>query len=486
MDAGTARGGEIRSHDARAPAGSLHALQLRRDRQDSEGRSQQNQYPELLRYKINSLLYIVESEDVLREAIASVGPETLLSGSGRTQGATIGLSPVDQIVTTLEQWLSFPTAMNAEGNSGSAAAGGRQAKSDSLSDQAFLSAKKRLLVNAEKDSQVLKLSFRHENPEIAERFLKVVVEAFLQRQVKLSGSADAPSFFRSQAERYRDEYGRASAKLRAFAETHATYSIEQEMVLALSRRDEAVAALATTRGSIADKVGQVATLQNTLTQLRQRISLPSEIVGPKTNMPADSDPLTSNHVPANESPLLLVRVFQETAQSLVNLNASIVGLRALEAEQSKALSAVDARLAALSSDKAEFERVKSEVDQASSILDAHLKRMADAQLTADWDASEKLSNVKVLQSATLPLRPVFPQKAFFMALSTLVGLAGGVASSVGLSMLAPRRRRVQPRSVVPQLRAEPPNDEAIRLAEGSLARVAAARRRRMSTGCHSD
>jgi hypothetical protein len=112
--------------------------------------------------------------------------------------------------------------------------------------------------------------------------------------------------------------------------------------------------------------------------------------------------------------------------------------------------------------------------------------MADAQLTADWDASEKLSNVKVLQSTTLPLRPVFPQKAFFMALSTLVGLAGGVASSVGLSMLAPRRRRVQPRSVVPQLRAEPPNDEAIRLAEGSLARVAAARRRRMSTGCHSD
>ena len=35
MDSGAARGGEIRSHDARATAGSLHALQLRLDRQEA-------------------------------------------------------------------------------------------------------------------------------------------------------------------------------------------------------------------------------------------------------------------------------------------------------------------------------------------------------------------------------------------------------------------------------------------------------------------
>ena len=125
----------------------------------------------------------------------------------------------------------------------------------------------------------------------------------------------------------------------------------------------------------------------------------------------------ANKVPANELPLLLVHVFQETAQSLVNLNSEIVGLDRSEKRRPTRLSDVEPnKLSELSSIAAEFRRLKDQLEQVSKVLEAHVSRAADAQMNADWDASEKLSNVKVAQSATAPTEPVFPPKPLFIAL----------------------------------------------------------------------
>jgi len=228
-----------------------------------------------------------------------------------------------------------------------------------------------------------------------------------------------------------------------FAKQHSTYSVRQEIELALKRRDEAKAALASTRGSIAENNAQIATLQNTMSQLRRRISLPGEITGPKASAPAGGDAFNDSKVPANESPLLLVRVFQESAQSLVNLNSRTAGLRALEDAENKELAGLEQRLARLSSQEAEFLRLKSEVDQAARILEAHIGRAAEAQTNADLERSEKLSRVKVVQSATFPLEPVFPPKPLFLTLGAALGLLAGAAASIARDGRA--RARLAPR-----------------------------------------
>jgi polysaccharide biosynthesis transport protein len=88
------------------------------------------------------------------------------------------------------------------------------------------------------------------------------------------------------------------------------------------------------------------------------------------------------------------------------------------------------------------------VDQASAILESHVKRAAEAQMTADWSASEKLSNVKVLQAATKPVKPVFPQKPILIALGGIIALMGGAAACVALETLA-RRRNAHPVTPAP-------------------------------------
>ena len=350
----------------------------------------QAQFPDTLRYQINSQLYVIESDAVLRPAIAATGPRVL-----------------------------FPDLE-------------RSKRSQSISDidQALMNVKKRFAVYAEKDSQVVWLGFRHENKQVAQQFLDLVVEGFVRRQLALSGNTNAPSFFRDQVSRYRADYAHASLKLNAFAKERSIYSVRTEIRLALKRRDEAKAALAQTSGSVAENEAQVATLQNTLSQLRRRISLPGEIVGPKVAAPPGADPFKDNKVPANESPLLLVKVFQETAQTLVTLQSRVAGFRALEVAETNEVAKIEQNLVRLSSDEAEFVRLQSEVDQAAKILEAYIGRAADAQTNADLEASEQLSRVKVIQSATLALEPVYPPKPLFLTLGAAVGILAGAAASI--------------------------------------------------------
>jgi succinoglycan biosynthesis transport protein ExoP len=405
---------------------------------------QQAQYADALRYQLNSQIYIINSEDVLRQAVSEFGPQKLFPEQTHSisWNALSVLQPaLSAAITKIAGSLRFESR--------------DEGRSDV--DRALRKVKKRLAVTLEKDSQILSLTFRHEDPKIAEQFLGLVVRDFLQRQADLSGNAVAPAFFRQEAARYRDEYTKASAELSEFAKEHSTYSVSQEIELTLARRDNMLAALAKTRGSIAEKEGQTATLQNTLTQLRRRISLPGEITGPKQNVPAatgphnntagnnspgnNTDALTdANKVPANESPLLLVRVFQDTAQTLVNLNSETAGLRSLEKSQADSLSEVEQKLRDLSSIAAEFGRLKSQLDQVSKVVEAHVGRAAEAQMNANWDASEKLSNVKVAQSATAPTEPVFPPKPLFIALGVVIALVGGAAACVILEMISTRRR----------------------------------------------
>jgi succinoglycan biosynthesis transport protein ExoP len=377
----------------------------------SEDRSHQSRFPDALRYEINSEIYVIASDGVLRQAIESIGPQNLFPDRGQLSGAD---GPLLRLVAWFKDWALSSTS----------------ATDGSPIDLALLKVRKRLSVAVERDSKVVQLRFRDEDPKRAGQFLTLVVDAFLRRHVDISGNAAASSFFREQAARYRDDYDRASAKWNEFAGAHAIYSIAQEVQLALARRDETIDSLAKTRGSIADKEAQAATLQNTVIQLRRRIALPGEITGPKHDLPADSNMASDNKIPANESPLLLVRVFQETAQSLVALNAEMVGLRALEHAQEKALSNIEQRLANLSAARAEFERLKSAVDQAAEILKTHLNQSAQAGMDADWDESQKLANVKVVQAATVPIGPVFPQKLLFLSLAAVAGSLGGAAASV--------------------------------------------------------
>ncbi|MGE3158665.1 MAG: hypothetical protein AB7E84_20895 [Xanthobacteraceae bacterium] len=100
----------------------------------------------------------------------------------------------------------------------------------------------------------------------------------------------------------------------------------------------------------------------------------------------------------------------------------------MEQTRVEQLKQIDTELKRLSSIEAEFDWLNRELGQAATILDTHVKRAAEAQMNADLDASEQLSSMKVLQAATLPIRPVFPQVPLFLALGGVLSLVCAAAA----------------------------------------------------------
>jgi polysaccharide biosynthesis transport protein len=391
-------------------------LMISADRLHARG---QPEYPDTLRDQINSQIYILQSEDVLRAAIGQIGPQTL---SPYTRS---WIETIDSIAPNSARSL-FHALIEAR-------------EHPSETDQALVEVQKRLSVSAEAHSQVLSVTFRHQNPQIAERFLGLIINVYLQRQAYLSGNAAAPSFFEHEVARYRADYEKASAKLLDFTKQHSTFSISQQTKLALERRDDTVATLAKTHGLISQKEAEAASLQNALSQLRAPIAMSPAIVGPNYNAKNATDaPADRNRFPGNAPPLgnFNAEVSLKTGQTLLALNSEIVGLRALEASQSNSLSDVDKTLFDLSSTQAEFDRLRSDVEELSRILQAYVQRTAEAQMDADQDASEELSKVRIVQAATKPIRPVSPPIPILIALGTALGLFAGAAAVLAVDSMA--------------------------------------------------
>ena len=80
--------------------------------------------------------------------------------------------------------------------------------------------------------------------------------------------------------------------------------------------------------------------------------------------------------------------------------------------------------------------LKRAVDQATYNSDLYSRRMVEEQITAESNVA-KLSSVRVLQKATVPVRPVFPN----YILVTLAAAALGGAAGGGVALLRERAGR---------------------------------------------
>jgi uncharacterized protein involved in exopolysaccharide biosynthesis len=114
------------------------------------------------------------------------------------------------------------------------------------------------------------------------------------------------------------------------------------------------------------------------------------------------------------------------------LDLSLATERAvLEANQARHKTLVDelaeekAKLAALTGLKVELDRLEREVDVAEQEYRKFRDQWQQAKISAALDR-DKVSNVSIVQQASLPLRPIRPLKLRNIGLGLLIGLLGGI------------------------------------------------------------
>lgn len=374
-----------------------------------------------------SQIALLESEDVIRQAMAAVGSDRVALAGVSPFGVVkefLGVIGVDSRV--LEEFIISIGVDTARFDRASMLSD----KPLSSEDEAYLVAKESIRVEAEPFTNLIRISFRHTEPEVAVEFTNALVQSFTRKHFDLFNSASAVSFFLEKQAQSDAAFARASAALSKFASSNQAFDVGEQRELLLRHRSALKSDLIKTRGAIVEKENKQATIPDQLDQMKPIVRYP-QIAGLASrirerkqneqlkekyasNSRRGQNPraLTFDRLASNP-PLLLLRVYQETVASLVKLHTDLAGLRALEAFQESELKKVDEELGELSAKEAEFERLRADVDRARRVSEFVAKRAYEEQLAQDLNA-EKLSSIQIIQRATRPLKPIWSKGLILM------------------------------------------------------------------------
>lgn len=373
-----------------------------------------------------TLMRIAESDEVLRQAAEAVGLDRLAPQLGPTRPSTFEILRRRLVSTTPER----PMADDPVG-------------------AALPRVHGQLRVRAEPTSGVISISFRHEDASVATLFANAVAQAFVDRQVALYSRPGAVEFFMGQQRRVDQEFAAASARLEQFSRTTQVFAADEQRQLLLRRLNELNTNLALTRNTIADKLGQRQALGDQLRRLAPvaRSSYVSSLVDSLSGeRAAGAVPRAAENRAVEERsgdpPLLLIRVYQDSMVALFRINSELQGAqngqRQLQEEQER-LAADLNRLAEASE---EFARLRRAVDQAAANSDLNARRMMEEQINAELSAA-RFSSVRVLERATQPLRPVFPNYMVTIAAAAIAALVLAVMAALLVHFVAGWKARAR-------------------------------------------
>ena len=414
---------------------------------------------------VRSQIAVLESETVLRAAIQKVTPAALYP---ELQQRWLGRL-VERVFAAGHPALNKQAVDLVDQ--------GEIADNAAYLDASYLLARRALRVTAAPDSDVISVTFRHGNGAVAAVFLNALVQAYIERDLRLSIEAGIGTFFRDQQAKHSVIYEQASRAFSAFASDRKLYSIQEQRRLTLTRRSELLATVAANESAMSERSGQVASLSEQLKLMKPVSQLPHIArlphVSPPSSDTESAQPASKasargaksageanrgaagSDILAKDPPMLLIRVYQDTIQTLVKTNTEIAGLKAAKDAQHRELAAIDAELALLSLNEAEFERLRLEVTLAKERVEAYAKRDA-AQQAEEAMRIGKLSNIQVVQPATTPIEASFPKPKVIIALGTIVGIIIGLAAALLAGFIWDRPRipegagALSPASVSPE------------------------------------
>lgn len=311
-------------------------------------------------------------------------------------------------------------------------------------------------------SNVIEVSFRHENPLLAARVVNTLIELYLDRHFDLHQNSVSSNFYQVQSEILRKKLEQAEAKLRSLMKQYRVSAPAKEQDMLLQQIVGLESKLNQTLTNEKETEKRIIELRRQLALIPRTIRLYEEI---------DNSPLIVNNLETKLVELEIKKqgflakyqeksrviqnireqiqtvreklaeqkrrqhgmnrqginpVYQSLLEDLSRAEINLKGLKASQISQEAHLEEYKKRLGDLNWVGMEFNNLQQGIKTDRQNYQLYLTRLEESRVSNAMNA-EKISNVSLLDPAKPPLNPVSPKILLNIVLSILIGGIGGLA-----------------------------------------------------------
>ena len=315
-----------------------------------------------------------------------------------------------------------------------------------------------------KGSNVIKVSFKHNDPQVAARAVNQLIESFKVKHIEIFKNPRA-SFMEKQLAAYRQRLQESEEVLEAFKQKNGVFSLDQQKSLLLRQQSEfntsskeAQRGIHQLQQQISTVTSQIQTIpkyelsstnkgkskniddaQNKLLnlQIREQELLAKydgsnrRIANVRKEIHLIEDYLAHNglkEVDARET-LSKNATYATLEGSLLQAQTELSAQEALIADLEQQLNQVNGELQDLDAHEMELRKLERELATNESNFTNYVSKLEDARTEEELDLMRKV-NISVIQKATVPLGPIAPNKKFNLLVGILLGLGSGLALAI--------------------------------------------------------
>lgn len=379
---------------------------------------------------------IIQSRSVAEKAVDKLGLVEKYKEK-QTRAATEPEQPPESIGEHLRAWKAkikewLPSV-------GSAKETAAEPSDDKLRAQLAAAIQGGLDVKGGKQSEIINIAYESPDPREAADVANAVADAYMEFNLdaRLKGAKKTASWLSEQLADLREKLREAEAALEAYQKTHGLVDSSQQAQVANTRLSTLNAELikAQTQRSEAEILyNQVKSLKNTsdYSSLGPVLNSPSvrSLVQEESKLERRVKELSERYgakhpkMVAARSDLAEARkALQREINKVVDNIAKQYRLAyAQERKIQNLISQQQKELSSLKGANFELARLEREVENNRRIYETFLSRFQEADISENYDAT----NVRVIDTASVPEQPYKPNKRLIISVATVLGLALGL------------------------------------------------------------
>jgi len=331
-------------------------------------------------------------------------------------------------------------------------------------DAATIKFVKKLSVESIKKSNVLDVTFQHQDPKVAADAVNLLIELYKVKHLQVFSGPDS-SFLDKQLGAYDQRLKKSANELEAFKQKNQVFSLEEQRSLLLKQRSDLDSSLKNSLNTLEElqkrlislkSQKQVVAADSSLYTTSERDKIIVEAKSKLLSLQLEEQELLKKYKEGNRlvqhvrNEIQMVNgflseqeatisgkvktgnvVYQEVAKDLVKTEADLNAQRAKAATLKHQVGQLDGELRSLDHREKKMQELKRNSAIMEKNYQLYSEKTEEARISDDMNRS-KLANVSIIQVAAVPAKPVKPKKLLNIAL----GFVLGALSSLGFAFLS--------------------------------------------------